>query len=124
MIIGVTECCLVCDSEHDSQYPYRVGCVLGSGGMWQGRNELIMTEGQWGPASGATARPGGQTWWIPCVDDGGSSQEAAPCPACEARSLVTAVCLVDPISRHAEGTQDGCEQSVKDFSAVPFLCSC
>lgn len=56
MVAGVTECCLVCDSGHDSRYPCCVGRVLGSGGMWQGRSELIMTEGQWGqhlePAQG------------------------------------------------------------------------
>lgn len=65
MITGVTECCLVCDSEHDSQYPYRVGCILGSGGMWQGGDELIMTEGQWGQHLEPLQGRGGQTWVDP-----------------------------------------------------------
>lgn len=72
-----------------------------------------------GPASRASAGAGrGKPGRIPCVDDGGSSREAATRTAWEPCPLITAVCLADPVGQHAEGAQGGCERSVKDFSTV------
>lgn len=74
-----------------------------------------------GPASGASAGAGrGKPGWIPCVDDGGSSQEAATRTAWELCPLITAVCLADPVGQHAEGAQGGCERSVR---ISPRFCS-